>query len=57
VFALGYYDRVAHKEQIARFESVTMDPQRPGTFLLQDETASSRRFRSIECARSTKTAS
>ena len=37
VFALGYYDRVAHTEQIARFESVTMDPQRPGTFLLQDE--------------------
>jgi uncharacterized protein (UPF0248 family) len=37
VFALGYYDRVAHKEQIARFESATMDPQRPGTFSLQDE--------------------
>ena len=37
-FALGYYDRVAHKEHIVGFESVAMDPQRPGTFSLQDET-------------------
>jgi uncharacterized protein (UPF0248 family) len=36
-FALGYYDRVAHNEQIIRFESVTMDPQRPGTFSVQGE--------------------
>jgi uncharacterized protein (UPF0248 family) len=36
-FALGYCDRVAHTEQIVRFESVTMDPLRPGTFSLEDE--------------------
>jgi uncharacterized protein (UPF0248 family) len=39
-FALGYYDRVAHEEHVVRFESVTMDPQRPGTFVVQDETGS-----------------
>jgi uncharacterized protein (UPF0248 family) len=36
-FALGYYDRVAHEENIVPFESVTMDPERPGTFSLHDE--------------------
>ena len=36
-FALGYDDRVAHKEQIVQFEAVTLDPQRPGTFSVQDE--------------------
>ena len=36
-FALGYDDRVAHKEQLVRFEAVTLDPQRPGTFSVQDE--------------------
>ena len=36
-FALGYWDRVARKEEIVRFESVTMDPERPGMFSLHDE--------------------
>jgi len=36
-FALSYYDRVAHKEHLVPFESVTMDPQRPGTFSIEDE--------------------
>jgi len=36
-FALSYYDRVAHKELIVPFESVTIDPHRGGTFSLQDE--------------------
>jgi uncharacterized protein (UPF0248 family) len=35
-FALGYYDRLTREERIIPFESVTMDPQRPGTFALQD---------------------
>jgi uncharacterized protein (UPF0248 family) len=35
-FALGYYDRLTREEHIIPFESVTMDPQRPGTFSLQD---------------------
>jgi uncharacterized protein (UPF0248 family) len=36
-FALGYYDRVAHEEQVVPFESVTLDPERPGTFSHEDE--------------------
>lgn len=36
-FALGYYDRVAHKEHIVPFESVTMDHQRSGTFSFEGE--------------------
>lgn len=36
-FALGYYDRVAGAEDIVRFESITMDPQRPGMFSVRDE--------------------
>ena len=35
-FALGYYDRLTREERIIPFESVTMDPQRPGTFSLRD---------------------
>ena len=37
VFALGYYDRIAHSERIVPFTTVTLEPSRPGTFSLQDE--------------------
>jgi uncharacterized protein (UPF0248 family) len=37
VFALGYYDRVAHSERIVPFTAVTLDRSRPDTFSLQDE--------------------
>lgn len=36
-FALGYYDRVSHTEQVVPFNTVTMDPERPGTFSIADE--------------------
>ena len=36
-FALGYYDRIARTEQIVPFESVALDPERSGTFSVQDE--------------------
>lgn len=36
-FALGYYDRIVHAEQVVPFESVTIDPQGRGTFSLHDE--------------------
>jgi uncharacterized protein (UPF0248 family) len=37
-FALGYYDRVEHAEQIVPFDAVILDPERPGMFSVQDET-------------------
>ena len=37
-FAIGYYDRVAHAEQIVPFEAVILDPERPGMLAIQDET-------------------
>jgi len=36
-FALGYYDRISHEEHVIPFESVRMDPERPGAFTLEDE--------------------
>jgi uncharacterized protein (UPF0248 family) len=36
-FALGYYDRVVHKEIIVPFVSISLDPQRPSTFAFRDE--------------------
>lgn len=36
-FALGYYDRIARQEPVVPFTSVSLDPQKPGTFSLQDE--------------------
>jgi uncharacterized protein (UPF0248 family) len=36
-YALGYYDRIARQEQIVPFASVSLDPQRPGMFSVQDE--------------------
>ena len=36
-FALGYYDRMTREERRVPFESMAMDPQRPGTFSLLDD--------------------
>ena len=36
-FALGYEDRVAHEEKVIPFASVHFDPERSGTFSVQNE--------------------
>jgi uncharacterized protein (UPF0248 family) len=36
-FAIGYYDRVAHEEEVVPFVSISFDPQRPDTFSFADE--------------------
>ena len=36
-FAVGYYDRVARLEQIVQFASISLDPESPGMFSVQDE--------------------
>ena len=36
-FAIGYYDRVAHEENIVPFASVSFDPQQPSSFSFHDE--------------------
>jgi uncharacterized protein (UPF0248 family) len=42
--ALGYYDRIAQREQVVPFASVSFDPQRPGMFSVQDEDGALRRI-------------
>jgi uncharacterized protein (UPF0248 family) len=37
VFALGYYDRVAHGEKVVPFATISLDPQRPSSFSFLDE--------------------
>lgn len=36
-FALGYEDRVAHREQVVLLASVVFDPKRSGTFSVRQE--------------------
>jgi len=36
-FALGYYDRVARKEQVVPFTSITMDPEKDSFSLLDED--------------------
>jgi uncharacterized protein (UPF0248 family) len=36
-FALGYWDRVVHKEKIVPFASISLDPQRPSIFSFREE--------------------
>ena len=36
-FAVGYYDRVVHEEQLVPFVSIRLDPQWPDTFSFHDE--------------------
>ena len=36
-FALAYADRVAHRERIVPFVSISLDPRRPMAFSFRDE--------------------
>lgn len=38
-FAVGYWDRVARREQVVPFTSVAFDPRNPELLLIQDEDA------------------
>jgi uncharacterized protein (UPF0248 family) len=36
-FALGYYDRIAEREELVPLNSVSFERQRPSMFAIQDE--------------------
>ena len=44
LFALGYYDRVARREQLVLFSDVRFDTDSPGMFTVEDEDGVVRRI-------------